>query len=175
MTDDLQNRPWYVGFTDDERFPVRSHRQYEVDDSEDESCLHTATKWCLHVRVPTPFDVMPTIARVMASGAEALTGEYIGGDSFAEWAEPFGARPWYLPEGAAVHLYYISHGLERAVRAGHALAQIAGVDSAYDATISTAYDWAIQAECFPTPDDWSMPVGPAGAIPGAYKIMGSQQ
>lgn len=132
--------------THHERFPVRSPEHDTVTQTEDQDDLYTATQWTLHLRVPTPFDVKPTIARVMKTGAECLMGGFLGGDSFAEWCEPYGAQDWYFEHGVAVHIYFVAHDLERAKRTGKALAAAAGLHSAVDAVISTAGDWAEQAE-----------------------------
>lgn len=111
----------------------------------------TATTWTLHLRLHGDADLVRTTAeQLLATGAEALTGDYLGGDSFAEWCEPYDAWDWYAEHGRALHAYFTAPNLERAVIAGEALATSVGITSATDACISTAGDWAEQAECFTT-------------------------
>lgn len=110
--------------------------------------LYTTTTWTLHLRVKTAGAVQRTIDRILRSGAEVLTGDYCGGDSFAEWCEPFANAAWYAEHGHAVHIYYTAPDLTNAKRIGVELARIVGITEAVNATISTAGDWAEQAEIF---------------------------
>lgn len=110
----------------------------------------TATVWTLHLRIKpaTVEAVQATADRIMATGAECLTGDYIGGDSFAEWCEVYDGQPWYADYGRALHVFYTAPDLGTAQATGAILGTFAGIAEATDACISTGGDWAEQAECF---------------------------
>src|SRR4051794_16530004 len=91
--------------------------------------LDTAQFWTLHLRVD-PAKVDATIEHIMRSGAEILTGDYCGGDSFAEWCEPMEGSDWYAAHGAAAHVYFSAPTPESASERGRALATLVGIDSA---------------------------------------------
>lgn len=151
------------------RFPVERigylAEQYgqNVSLPDEHHTCDTATIWTLHLRIsPTVLatsldeeqplatveEVQVAADRIMATGAEVLTGDYIGGDSFGEWCEVFdGSR--FADSGRALHVYFHAANLAAACRTGAILAAFAGIADASDACISAGGDWAEQAECFP--------------------------
>lgn len=146
--------------SDAERFPVQvkpptaeptadDPNRYNLDIysyDQDQHDLYTATFWTLHLR-QVPGQEQVTMNRLLQSGAEALTGEYVGGDSFAEWAEVYDeSNPYHCDSGTALHVYYTAAERESAIRTGRALTAIVGINTAVDATVSTAGDWAVQVE-----------------------------
>lgn len=139
------------------RFPVQSHtiegRDFERPwrDVESEHDLHSATVWCLHLRVEEPEDVQPMADKLLRSGAEILNGKYIGGDSFRQWAEVYIPGDPVDGDGVALHMYFEAPTVSSARIRGGALARIAYGDIGqqnlrYKCTVSTAADWAEQAE-----------------------------
>lgn len=151
------------------RFPVDSangagnypsRRWWEHATSEDylsgkHTDKDTATRWTLHLNVPqtqeykeVPVESVSMLAGlIMLTGCEALTGEYIGGDSFWQWAEE------YDPEdgremGRALHVTFVADDLDKAGDVAEALCRALGgiyLDAHY-VCFSTGADWAEQSE-----------------------------
>ena len=152
--------PGATVITQKERFPVRStDEDYEAPwrDNEREHDRYSAQNWCLHLRVETPEDVEPLAQKILHSGAEYLTGVYIGGDSFRQWAEPYKPGDPVDGNGVALHIYYTAPAFPNARIRGGALAKIAYADQFNNFTamkagiaqlccVSVAIDWAESAE-----------------------------
>lgn len=99
--------------------------------------LYTAQHWTLHLRTVVP-ELLA--AELRSSGAEVLTGDFVGGDSFRQWCEK--------PEGyedLVLHVYFRAGTLEQATSTAEALCASVGILDPKDAALSTALDWAEQA------------------------------
>lgn len=99
--------------------------------------LDTATMWTLHMAVK-PDTVAGTAVAVLGLPSERLTGYALGGDSWAQWAEPWPSLS--EDEDMALHVYFVSRG-DDALDTAREFVAAAGV---LDWTVSTAGDWAMQ-------------------------------
>jgi hypothetical protein len=125
--------------------------------------LYTATIWTLHFRVDPPATVEALADLLLSTGAEFLTGEYIGGDSFREWCEEyeegvnmmgdFDRAEFSRSYGRALHLDIGADDLPTAIARARVLIMSAigrGADERYQdshyVTLSTGGDWAEQSE-----------------------------
>lgn len=104
--------------------------------------LHTARYWTMHLRVPDGETPVTVAQRVLWTGAECLTGDYVGGDSFVQWCES--RRD---DEPAALHVYLQAPTLADAQAAVRAMSARIGVDYllGMNVALSTGRDWAEQA------------------------------
>lgn len=136
--------------THEQRFPVRTPKFETVEQEPVEQCdLSTATLWMLHLRFPAaPLRYDTRLKTILALGFECITEEFIGGDSFFAWAEPAAGEEF----DRALHLEFVAPTLEAALRAARAMcermAEAGYVEylSPKNVTLSTAGDWAEQAE-----------------------------
>lgn len=127
--------------------------------------LHTATLWTLHLEVPASITVQRAVLAVLTTGAEVLTGDYCGGDSFLEWCESMDdghpdSQAYRHQRGRALHVYFTSPTLDRARLAAREILYSAvrmhrHLDGgevletwlqAQHAGITTAGDWSEYAE-----------------------------
>lgn len=127
--------------TQAERFPFMSAT---FTDYAGQDHVATATFWTLHLRAGRGVE---QLARdVLATGCEALTGEWIGGDDWLQWAEPIEPRD---PIAPALHLHMEARDGATAVRYAREIVRRVGMpQQANHAVISTAGDWAEQLEVF---------------------------
>lgn len=83
-----------------DRFPVCTFDTLDPEYVEDHNDLYTATQWTMHLKVPTNISVQDFALKVILTGAEMLTGDYIGGDSFREWG-----KKSIEEDDRAIHMY----------------------------------------------------------------------
>lgn len=110
---------------------------YVQDDSDD---LHEARFWTLHLCVPVAQTPGELAEAVLRTGAESLTGDYVGGDSFTAWCEGY---PHVPDDDQALHVYFRANGYDAATAVARALVDRLGFPS-HEYALSTARDWAIQ-------------------------------
>lgn len=100
--------------------------------------LYTAQHWTLHLHTDMPNMLA---ADFRATGAEVLTGDFVGGDSFRQWCETSDDGD----NDQALHVYFTASTLEQAVRTAEALCAAVGITSPTAVALSTAGDWAEQS------------------------------
>lgn len=141
-------------------FPVTTFAGLNPDcvDLDRDSKQSTALFWTLHLRI-----LAGGAAYVSQCGGQikALSNDltqtqpvfdYTGGDSYAEWAEPYDedlANETFQP-GRALHLYFQADDVAQAIIRARMLCAVSPDFSTHlkarNATLSTAGDWADQAE-----------------------------
>lgn len=141
-----------MSITHHDRFPLRSTKHFAgtVIDAQ-HTHLDTSTLWTVHLRGPENLSALNSLAmRALAQPLDFMTGEFVGGDSFAEWAEPYNdavATDMNQP-GRALHMEFTAPDLDTAKANARILTSLLGETyrNARNVTLSTAGDWAEQAE-----------------------------
>jgi hypothetical protein len=126
--------------------------------------LDTATLWTLHLEIPSGVDPLAAAKAVLSTGAEVLTGEYCGGDSFLEWCESMDddrfpdSQAYRASRGRALHLHFRAPDVYNARVIADTILRftVRRHPDTYDswlqpehAGITTAGDWAEYAEIWP--------------------------
>ena len=134
--------------TNTDRFPVQvGHGLDALPDNEHH--VSTTKHWTVHLRCDNGLGSPATNAGlIVQSGLDGLTGHMVGGDSFAEWCEPYNdaTSDSMGQPGRALHVFFTTPDadVDQAWVLAQAIAGVIGTHQPENWALSTAGDWAEQ-------------------------------
>lgn len=146
--------------TEQDRMPISTYDTVDPVYVDEDAGLRRdenreARYFTLHLRCADDLESVQFVADVLlGTGAEVLTGDYTGGDSFHEWCEPYDREKGEEngQPGRALHVYLDAGNTEAAITASQELCRrlaARGMTQYLDSvnvTLSLAEDWAEQDE-----------------------------